>query len=137
MSYLDIAKAQLRIDEGVRAKLYRDSLGNLSGGVGRNFDDVGLRPDEIEYLLANDVAVADTVARTLFPTFGQLSDNRKAAILNMAFNLGQERLAGFHDMRAAVERGDFEAAATAMLDSRWAGQVGARATRLAQMIREG
>ncbi|HZR03635.1 MAG TPA: glycoside hydrolase family protein [Burkholderiales bacterium] len=137
MSYRDIAKSQLRIDEGVRGKPYRDTVGKLTIGVGRNLDDVGLSPDEIDYLLDNDVTNAEIVARILFPSFNSLSDNRRAAIINMALNLGQERLAGFHDMRAAVERQDWAGAATAMLDSRWAGQVGKRADRLAQMIKEG
>jgi lysozyme len=59
VSYLDITKAQLRVDEAVRAKLYKDSVGKWTIGVGRNLDDVGLRPDEIDYLLDNDVRVAE------------------------------------------------------------------------------
>lgn len=137
MTYIDIAKAQLRIDEGVRDEPYRDSVGKLTIGVGRNLDDVGLRDDEIDYLLSNDVRVAENAARALFPTFDDLSDDRKAALINMAFNLGQQRLGEFHGLRSAVAASDFDEAARQMLDSLWAKQVGARATRLADAMRKG
>lgn len=137
MSYTDIAKAQLRVDEAVRSKLYKDSVGKWSIGVGRNLDDVGLRADEIDYLLDNDVRVAEGDARVLFSNFDTLTDNRKAALVNMAFNLGRERLAQFHMLRQAVLAEDFNKAADEMLDSAWAKQVGLRAARLSKMMREG
>lgn len=137
MSYTDIVKAQLRVDEAVRAKPYKDTVGKLTIGVGRNLDDVGLRPDEIDYLLDNDVRVAEGDARTLFTNFPTLSDNRKAVLVNMSFNLGRERLAQFHMFRQAVLAEDFSKAADEMLDSAWAKQVGLRAARLSKMMREG
>jgi lysozyme len=53
----------------------------------------------------------------------------------MAFNLGGPRLAGFTRLRAAVMRGDWDAAAGEALDSRWAVQTGRRATDIAAMLR--
>jgi lysozyme len=132
----DIARAQLRIDEGTRAKPYRDSVGKLTIGVGRNLDDVGLRPHEVDFLLDNDIAEAEADARVLF-AFDGLSANRQAALINMAFNLGRARLAAFGNLRAAIEAGDFARAAAEMLDSKWAKQVGPRASRLAQQMIEG
>lgn len=137
MGYLDIAKAQLTVDEDRRAKPYRDSVGKLSIGVGRNLDDVGLRPDEIDYLLANDLRAAENTARALFRNFEALSDERKAVLINMALNLGLPRLSKFTRLRNAVESGDFELAAIEMKDSAWAVQVGARADRLEKQMREG
>lgn len=137
MSYLDTVQAQLRIDEATREKPYRDSVGKLTIGVGRNLDDVGLSPDEINYLLANDIKVADRDARALFPSFDDLSDNRKAALVNMAFNLGYARLGAFVGLRAAVAASDFLQASAHMLNSKWATQVGNRAERLAKVMREG
>jgi lysozyme len=55
----------------------------------------------------------------------------------MCFNLGMPRLRQFRNMLAALEAGDFETAAREALDSRWAGQVGARAERIAAQIRDG
>jgi lysozyme len=137
MSYLDIVKTQLRVDEGVRNKPYRDTVGKLTIGVGHNLDDKPISARAIEVILEDDVADAETDARALFPEFESLSDGRKAVLLNMSLNLGRERLAGFHDMRTAISGGDFDKAATAMLDSKWAVQVGNRAQRLAKLMREG
>ena len=137
MTYLDMLHRQLPIDEGSHSKPYRDTVGKLTIGVGRNLDDVGLRQNEIYYLLDNDIAAAEDDARALIDTFDQLTEARKAVLVNMAFNLGRDRLMGFAQMLQAVRNGRWEDAAAAMLDSKWAIQVGARATRLADAMRAG
>jgi lysozyme len=55
-------------------------------------------------------------------------------MINMAFNLGFAGMMKFKKMIAAIEKKDFEQAATEMLNSRWADQVGERADRLAKMM---
>jgi lysozyme len=55
----------------------------------------------------------------------------------MAFNLGLGRLRKFRKCLAALEAGDYDEAAAEALNSAWAAQVGARAQRIAAMIREG
>lgn len=137
MSYLDIVREQLKRDEGVKSKPYRDSVGILTIGCGRNLEHVGLFPDEINYLLENDIKRAENDARALFPSFDELSDNRKAVLINMAFNLGMDRLGKFRKFRRAVEAKDFDNAYVEMVSSMWADQVGPRATRLAKLMREG
>lgn len=137
MSYRDIARAQIKVDEGMRLKPYRDSLGILSIGCGRNLEDRGLRPTEVDFMLENDLDEAEATARTLFPTFESLSDARKAVLLNMALNLGQTRLSGFVRFREAVSKGNFDAAAREMENSGWYQQVGKRAVRLANQMRTG
>ena len=137
MTYRDIAKAQLRIDEGVRPKVYFDSLGIPSVGVGRNLRDKGLSMQEIDYLLDNDLADAERDARVLVPGFDRLTERRKAVLLNLAFNLGRGRLAGFKRFLAALEAGAWEQAAAELLDSKWATQVKGRATRLAEQMKKG
>jgi lysozyme len=140
MSYLDIARAQLRIDEGVVDHAYQDSLGYWTIGVGRLIDRrLGgkLSTDEINLLLDNDIAKAEKDAKALFPSFDKLSANRKAVLINMAHNLGSGRLAAFVRFRDAVEAEAWEQAAVEMMDSLWAIQVGDRAKRLSQQMREG
>jgi lysozyme len=137
LSYLHIAQAQLKVDEGVKRFPYRDTVGKLTIGCGRNLEDVGLSDEEINFLLTQDLYRADMTARTLFPGFERLSDARKAVLVNMAFNLGQTRLAGFQRLREAVKEQDWEQAAAELLDSKWATQVGQRAVRLANQMRQG
>lgn len=137
MSYKDILRKQLIIDEGFRRNPYRDTVGKLTIGVGRNLDDVGLFGDEIELMLANDIARAEAVAQAVFPSFLVLSDNRKAALANMAFNLGYLKLSNFHHLIAAVAARQWDQAANEMLNSVWATQVRKRADRLAFLMRSG
>ena len=44
---------QLRLHEGVEHMPYKDTVGKLTIGVGRNLDDRGLSDDEIDYILSN------------------------------------------------------------------------------------
>ncbi|RMH50503.1 MAG: lysozyme [Zetaproteobacteria bacterium] len=122
--------------EGMRLKPYRDSVGKLTIGVGRNLDDVGLREEEARFLLENDLRAVIAELQPL-PWFAALDPPRKHAIIDMGFNLGLPRLLGFRRMIAAIERGDWPAAADEMLDSRWARQVGRRAEELARTMRTG
>lgn len=137
MSYQDIARLQIMADEGFSTKLYKCTAGKWSIGVGRNLEDRGISKAEGLFLLEGDLLIAEKDVKTLFPTFHELSDNRKAVLINMAFNLGAERLAGFKNFRHCVEARNFEAAASEMLESKWAGQVGQRAQRLAEQMRIG
>jgi lysozyme len=55
----------------------------------------------------------------------------------MAFNLGINRLVKFRKMLEALGKQDYQAAADQMLDSLWVEQVGDRAKRLADLMRNG
>lgn len=128
-------KEQLVRDEGRRLKPYRDTLNILTIGVGRNLDDVGLFPDEVDLMLDNDIRIRrESLSR--FGWFTALDEVRQGVLINMAF-MGIPRLLGFRKMIAALEAQDYERAAAEMLDSTWAGQVHARADRLAQQMRSG
>lgn len=134
MNYLDILHVQLKIDEGVRAKPYVDTVGKVSIGIGRNLTDVGIDRGEMALMFANDLADAEEAARRLMPGFDRLSDARKAVLVNMAFNMGETVLGGFQNTLAAIREGRYDDAARGMLASKWATQVGARSQRLAQTM---
>lgn len=127
--------AQLLEDEGLRLKPYRCTAGRLTIGVGRNLDDRGLTRAEALTLLDNDIA--DFWARLLaaLPWLAEAPEPVQEALLNMAFNLGVEGLLDFRQTLALIRTGDYAGAAQAMLASRWAGQVGQRAARLAAQVR--
>lgn len=132
-------REQLRIDEGVRKKPYQDTKGKLTAGVGRNLDDVGLRGDEIDLMLDNDIAQAVRDAEQYLgkAVFDALSDDRQRVLLNMAFNLGFTKLSGFKQFRAALIARDYTRAAAEMMDSAWSKQVGQRAIRLKNRMIQG
>lgn len=128
---------QLEIDEGRRRRLYKDTVGKWTIGVGRNIEDRGLRDDEIDLMLSNDIDEAVGIARALLPNFDKLDDVRQEVVTNMALNLGMTRLSGFKQFLAALMRFDFQRATAEMMDSKWYEQVGDRGKRLAYAMREG
>lgn len=133
----DALAAQLRVDEGVEATPYVDTVGKITIGVGRNLTDRGLSGDEIDYLLHNDIdLVLEEMARA-FPWALRLDMVRQQVLANMLFNLGVTRLRGFRHTLTCMQLGDYEAAAKGMLASLWAEQVGGRAVRLASEMRTG
>lgn len=128
---------QLLSDEGLKLKPYRDSVGKLTIGVGRNLDDVGLTQDEAMYLLANDLRRVYSQITGALPWFLKLNDARQNVLLNMAFNLGLTKFLEFKNTLGCVFRGEYDQAADAMLQSKWARQVGDRAVRLSHVMRTG
>jgi lysozyme len=125
---------QLRRDEGVRQFPYKDTVGKLTIGVGHNLTDKGLNELAIDYVLKLDVGeVRDALAAAL-PWFTTLSEARQGVLLNMGFNLGTAGLLAFHRTLGFMEAGDWNSAASEMLQSKWAGQVGNRASRLAEQL---
>lgn len=136
MSYLDVAKAHILVDEGRRTHPYVDTVGKVTIGVGYNLTDRGLPDDIIDGFFASDLTAADDVCRHYISVFDTLTDNRKAALVDMAFDLNH-KIGEFTQMIGALANGDYSRAAMELLSSKFARQVGARAQRLATMIREG
>lgn len=128
-------RQDLRRDEGVRLKPYRCSAGKLSIGIGRNLDDVGISSNEATILLDADIATAERGLDSYAPWWRSLPEPASRGLVNMAFNLGHGRLAGFKGMLAALKAGDYNLAADEAIDSKWATQVGDRATRIAALFR--
>lgn len=130
-------KETLERHEGLRLKPYKDSVGKLSIGIGRNLDDNGIAEEEARYLLHHDLVDAIGDCRTHLPWFDELNDIRKEVMVNMMFNLGWRRLSTFRKMFRAISEQEFEWAAQECLDSKWATQVGDRAIELSEALRTG
>lgn len=124
----------LKRDEGFRSRPYKDTVGKLTIGYGRNLDDVGISESEAELLLRKDVGIAYEETRERYPWIKKAPLNVQRGLYNMAFNMGSARLAGFRKMLAALEAGNYPLAAEEALDSKWAKQVGNRAKRIAELF---
>lgn len=129
--------AQLTVDEGKRSRIYLDSVGKWTGGVGRNLSDRPFSEDEIALMLANDIATAERELDRVLPWWRSMTDARQQALCNMCFNLGIDRLLGFKKALTLLQAGRWDAAAAEFMDSKWAKQVGDRAIRIADAIRKG
>ena len=130
--------AELRRDEGVVEHAYQDSLGYWTIGVGHLIDKrKGGRISDvvIDMLLKLDIDEKIAELNEKLPWWGFLDEPSQRVLVNMAFNLGVGGLLKFEKFMDALKDGDRDRAALEMLSSTWAKQVGARATRLASVIR--
>lgn len=134
---MDIDKlvTQLTIDEGLRLRPYLDTVGKRTIGIGRNLDDVGISQDEANYMLKNDIARVESQLDKALSWWRTMSDDRQQVLANMCFNMGIKTLLTFKNTLAAMQSGRYSDAANGMLASVWARQVGARAVRLAEVMR--
>lgn len=133
---IDLFSEHLEWAEGRRKFPYEDSVGKLSIGVGRNLDDRGLRDDEIDIMKANDMAEAESEARTL-PYWEGLDEIRQVVVADMIFNMGLSRFLGFIRTNEALAAHNYQLAADEMMDSRWYRQTGRRAWKLVKIMRTG
>lgn len=130
---------QLVRDEGEVLHAYQDSLGFWTIGSGILIDPRkggGITHEENLYLLGNRAEKARAYVRTQFPWTLSLDEVRRAALENMAFNMGAH-LGEFRKFLAHLEAREYEDAAKEMVNSVWAIQTGPRAHRLAEQIRTG
>lgn len=129
-------KAELTLDEGRRNRIYTDTVGKISGGIGRNLTDKGFHDNEIDVMYQNDISDTEAWLDRNLSWWRTLDPVRQRVMMNMAFNM-QSRLLGFKNFLAAAKAGDFAKAQAEMMDSLWARQVGDRAKRLANMMLNG
>jgi lysozyme len=132
---------QLRGDEGTKACVYKDHLGFWTIGTGRLVDDrkpgAGLRPKEIDFMLANDIEDRVQALSKRIPWFLSLDEARQGVLLNMSFQLGVDGLLAFTTTLAHVRAGRYTEAAQAMLQSKWAKQTPERAARMSKQMETG
>jgi lysozyme len=141
---LDLLKLadQLIHHEGMECFPYTDTVGKVTIGVGRNLTDRGLTKEECRHLLVNDIEISVGELKMNFHWFAKLDDTRQAALVDLHFNLGINRLKTFTKTLRLIEKcilGDdlWSKVAEELLDSKWAGQVGQRAQTLARMLELG
>ena len=142
LSDAEIAKVMLTFDEGDQRRIYDCGTGNpvfaehghLTGGIGHNFDARPLSDAVVELLFEEDLAIALHTCKKLFPDFDKLSQPRRLALINMAFNLGERKLSGFRHMVREVNDRRFPQASEAAKDSFWFIQVKARGPRVVKMF---
>ncbi len=128
---------QLIRHEGLKLKPYTDSVGKLTIGVGRNLEDVGISESEAMSMLENDINRAQFECVQKIDVFHVQVKARQDVLINMVFNMGVNRVLGFKNMLRAIRNGDYAKAASDMLDSKWARQVGNRARELANQMKSG
>lgn len=147
-----IDKERLRIQlakhEGSRPFVYDDCTGKPIGegtfvrgiptiGIGRNLSAKGLSEDEIRYLLDNDINDCAVHAHSKYSWFTQLDSVRQNAVMELLFNLGPTKFAGFKKFINFMNEGRWAQAGEELKRSLWYGQVKGRADTVISMIVKG
>lgn len=135
----DLAQTLIEESEGRKTTVYKDTLGYDSIGIGCCVDasvrGCGLCDEAIDVQFAHDSKTAREEAADL-PGFDRCNDVRQAVLISMCFQLGDLR--DWPKFKAALDAGDYMAAADAGLDSDWARtQTPARAQREMMMLQTG
>ena len=127
---------QIELHEGFRSKPYKDTVGKLTIGIGRNLDDVGISRSEALFMLEHDIRKCEQYLNRK-DWYNSLDEMRQRVVIDMCFNLGVNGFSKFKRTIKAISDGRYDDAASHMLDSKWERQVGNRAKRLAKMMRTG
>lgn len=134
--------------EGLKYQVYLDTENLPTVGIGHfllesekpNFP-VGTNVSymQVENWFAKDVNTAvETAIKVLGKeAFDSLDEVRQRIVVNLAFNLGFNRLSGFKNTLAAIRRHDFNAASLGMQNSKWYTQVGRRGVEMVDAMRNG
>ena len=143
---VDIATLQHFIakHEGYVDHVYLDSRGFPTAGIGHLLPagryHVGqkISAAQITTWFKQDTAHAIAGARKdIGPAYDRLDEARKMVVIDMVFNLGSGGFGQFHATIHAIQSGNYAQAASNMLESLWAHQVGHRATEDAAIMRSG
>lgn len=129
----ELAYNMLTVDEGNTAHAIDDAngkpvkapKGKLTIGIGHNLEAKPLSAAVRRMIFEEDLddAVREAVNVVGENFFNSLTTNRRLALVNLAFNLGETGLAKFKNMIGALKVHDYLMAGAHLRDSLWADQV--------------
>jgi lysozyme len=134
---MDLLKQRIIAHEGLKLKPYKDTVGKLTIGVGRNLDDCGISEDEALGMLDHDLTRCQ-LELLQFKWYLDLDEVRKGVIIELVFNMGLTKVLMFKNMISFLIAKDYENASKELLDSAWAKQVGVKRSKtLADVLKSG
>ena len=143
---IEIVKEDLIRHEGYVAEIYLCSEGYPTFGIGHMVNESDMEyswpvgtPVEDQRILDVfhqdcDIAYSDACALVL--NFAGQAPDAQRVLVNMAFNLGRNRLSKFKNMLKAVNEGNYLVAANEMINSKWYSQVGRRSKELVDIMKD-
>jgi lysozyme len=132
-------KDMIKSHEGLRLKPYKDSVGKWTIGYGHLItkgEKFGkISKQEADELFDKDFEHhAKLAART--PGWKQANEKQRAAMIDLAFNMGPSWHRKFPAFSKAARKGDWNTAAKELVNSKWYKQVKSRARKIVSMIDE-
>ncbi len=130
--------------EGYRNKVYLDTLGKRTVGVGHlcveDFweDDKEYEEKFLMTILEHDLQTAIKGAKELMEDHGcaDIDEQAEEILIEMVFQLGKNGVSKFRNMWKALAEKNYIGASYEMLDSRWAKQTPNRAKAMAKTMKE-
>ena len=124
----------VKLSEGFRDRVYKDTLGIDTIGYGFAIKDLVLDEDISEIILRRKL---DKLVDRVNKRFALLSDlpiEAQDVIYEMCYQLGITGVSKFKKTLAYLENFEYKMASKEMLDSKWARQTPNRAKRLSEII---
>ena len=129
--------------EGYRNKVYLDTLGKRTVGVGHlcveDFweDDKEYEESFLMEILQKDLQEAIRGAKELMEEHGcaDIDERAEEILIEMVFQLGRTGVSKFKNMWKALSEHNYVGASFEMLDSRWAKQTPNRAKNMADQMK--
>ena len=130
--------------EGYRNKVYLDTLGKRTVGVGHlcveDFWEDDKEYDEkfLMTILEHDLQTAIKGAKELMEDHGcaDIDEQAEEILIEMVFQLGKNGVSKFKNMWKALAEKNYIGASYEMLDSRWSKQTPNRAKAMAKTMKE-
>ena len=140
---MDRLKDSVKQHEGYRNKVYLDTLGKRTVGVGHlcveDFweDDKEYEEKFLMEILAEDLQNAIKGARELKEEHSctDIDEMAQEIIVEMVFQLGKNGVSKFKNMWKALSEHNYTGASYEMLDSKWAKQTPNRAKSMAELMK--
>jgi len=125
----------VKLSEGFRDRVYKDTLGIDTIGYGFAIKDLVIDEDIAEMILRRKLEklVEDTNRR--FSFLKDLPEQAQDVIYEMCYQLGITGVSKFKKTLAYLENFEYKMASKEMLDSKWARQTPNRAKKLSDVIK--
>lgn len=131
-------RAEIEQDEGRRLRMYVDSLGNATIGVGHNLRAKPISDRACDVILDDDTQDAAAALDANAPWWRGLPPAQARVMLNLCFNMGwgdgAHGLSSFHHFLAAMEVHDWRTAVGELKTSTWWTQVGTRGPAMLERL---
>ena len=125
--------ADIKAHEGYSKKVYKDTLGYDTIGIGFLVSSLELDEDVCDIILERRLKKNELVLQRKMPFYRKLPIEVQNIIQNMYYQLGN-RLFNFVKTLHYIESGKWRAASVEMLDSLWAKQTPNRAKELSERM---
>lgn len=136
----------LRLNEGLRGEIYKDSEGHETIGYGHKLTDLdkvsgiyngGISEETAQKLMEEDYNSHKAEVRRVVPNIDRYPNHVQDVVYDMGYNLGPTGLSEFKNMLGAIDIGDYVTGAKELMNSTYARQTGDRAKRNANRLLQG